>query len=355
MEQNHDIFISYTFEDYYRDEDSREIIPDNIVQKVESILEDSNYKFWIDRRIGHGEDWKAKIFNAIEQSKVFLLILTENTKNSSYVSEEVLRAVDLNKHIIPIITNKKEIKIPNGIDKLINGYQQAFYCDKDFKTKLTESIQTYLDRDNKIKELEESLKKKEGELNKIDEEIGKYRVFIERLQEEIKVKRAQKEQKEYEVSVREESIKLLSSKVDETELIKEDLKKKIEDLTKSLTEKLYRNQKQKTDTELTELIEENKEIPSEEMPSTSTEDIVINPDTPKSVAVYEENKVAGSEVIAQGENSVSEYSGSKVDQESEPSAMAENKVELSNLDSKEVQKLLMKFFQEKFFQEMKKQ
>ena len=96
----HEVFISYS----HKDEKIREAV----CQKLEA----EGIKCWYaPRNIQPGEEWADSITNALKQSKVMILIFTDNSNNSNQVLREVGLAVDFKEAIIPF---KCDNTIPSG-------------------------------------------------------------------------------------------------------------------------------------------------------------------------------------------------------------------------------------------------
>lgn len=88
---SHDVFISYSSLD--------KEIADTICDSLEKM----NIKCWYaPRNIEPGSEWAESIVKAIENSKILVLIFTENSNNSKQVLREVTCAVDNGISIVPI-------------------------------------------------------------------------------------------------------------------------------------------------------------------------------------------------------------------------------------------------------------
>ena len=100
MENSKPIFISY----------SR--IDKNIVFPfVKRIEQELSTTCWIDYEgIESGSQFEEVIVNAIEESKVVLFMLSDNSINSKWTKREVLYAEDEGKRIVPIIVDYKGLR-----------------------------------------------------------------------------------------------------------------------------------------------------------------------------------------------------------------------------------------------------
>ncbi|MDP4093861.1 MAG: TIR domain-containing protein [Bacillota bacterium] len=86
----HDVFISYSSNDR------------NVANTICSVLESRKVRCWIaSRDITPGREWGESIIEAIEQSKIMVLIFSSAANKSQQVLREVERAVNKNVIIIP--------------------------------------------------------------------------------------------------------------------------------------------------------------------------------------------------------------------------------------------------------------
>jgi hypothetical protein len=90
---SHDVFISYP--------SANKALADAICHHLES----RGIRCWIaPRDILPGENYAKALYDAIDTSKVFLLVFSENTNNSPHIMSEVQRAFNQNRVIIPFRT-----------------------------------------------------------------------------------------------------------------------------------------------------------------------------------------------------------------------------------------------------------
>lgn len=75
-----DVFISYSSED--------KIIAD----EIQNLLQKEGFRVWKDNRLKPGDYFASEIFRAIRNSKVFLLLLSDNAIKSNFVKEELSHA-----------------------------------------------------------------------------------------------------------------------------------------------------------------------------------------------------------------------------------------------------------------------
>lgn len=154
MENSKPIFISY----------SR--IDKNIVFPfVKRIEQELSTTCWIDYEgIESGSQFEEVIVNAIEESKVVLFMLSDNSINSKWTKREVLYAEDEGKRIVPIIVDDKglrkwfkfhfgnvdyiDIKDEGQCDKLLNNLASWIGVERMSKKNL--QTQTSSDVEPKI-------------------------------------------------------------------------------------------------------------------------------------------------------------------------------------------------------------
>lgn len=108
------VFISYSTKDF------------KTVKKFQSILEGTpDLKVFVaEDSVKVGERLTKKIQNAIENSHLFLLLWSKNSKESEWVSQEIGIAKQANKDILPILLDKN-LKSPGFIGdlKYISGHK----------------------------------------------------------------------------------------------------------------------------------------------------------------------------------------------------------------------------------------
>ena len=94
----HQVFISYATEKG----DSMESKDRQVADKVCIALESEGIQCWIaPRNIMPGDDWLNSIIDAVEKSKVLILIFSSNANHSQWVNDEIKLALDKNIKIIP--------------------------------------------------------------------------------------------------------------------------------------------------------------------------------------------------------------------------------------------------------------
>ncbi len=87
----HDVFVSYSVKD--------KAVADAIVARLEA----DSIRCWVaPRDVVPGADWGESIINAIESSRIMVLIFTASANASPQIKREVERAVDKGVYTIPI-------------------------------------------------------------------------------------------------------------------------------------------------------------------------------------------------------------------------------------------------------------
>ena len=101
MNQQYDVFISYSRKDYV--DEQKNVIPGNEVSRIKEALSEAGITYWFDEEgIYSGQNFVEKIVTNIEKSKIFLFLSTANANKSPWTCKEIASADELNKHIIPV-------------------------------------------------------------------------------------------------------------------------------------------------------------------------------------------------------------------------------------------------------------
>lgn len=130
-----DIFISYAKED--------KLVARKLIQKLES----QNYSCFIyPRDITNSSDKKSEINKAVEESNLFLLVLSDAAEKSNSINEELKFAVENEKNVIPIVTGKTSNSL--GMNYLLNSLEWVDIYNDGFDSAyevLVEIIEEFLD------------------------------------------------------------------------------------------------------------------------------------------------------------------------------------------------------------------
>ena len=130
------VFISYAHEDR------------SVIDPIQSRLDAAGYAVWIDREsITGGELWRTRIVEAIENSNVFLLMLSPNSVKSKYVLQELNIADGERKPILPVVIAK--VEIPKTMKLQLAGLQLVIFSGDDLDNMdiLYKSINQLVDPD----------------------------------------------------------------------------------------------------------------------------------------------------------------------------------------------------------------
>jgi len=135
-----DIFISYSSKD------------EKIANEIVDFFTDAGYKCWIScsyDNINCGDNYLAKIVDAIRSSRVFVLLLSKNSAESPQVHHEVAMANDnavYGLSIVPIVLDDsfKQNYYNKNIDYVLAG-NQAISWNENSKKHLVEKISELLD------------------------------------------------------------------------------------------------------------------------------------------------------------------------------------------------------------------
>src|SRR5215469_6776157 len=71
-------------------------------QRLHELLRAEGVEPWYDALVGAGQDWRIATARALEDSKIFVLLFSENAAQSSDIAKELAAAVLEKKLIIPI-------------------------------------------------------------------------------------------------------------------------------------------------------------------------------------------------------------------------------------------------------------
>ena len=160
--EKYDVFISYSRKDYV--DENNIIIPGNVVSKVKDILDKMKVKYWFDvDGIYCGDEFAPLIARAIKNSKIFLFISSHNSNASDWTSNEIAVAHAYKKKIIPF-------RIDNSVynESIIIYIAKLEYIDYTKNhalamTRMSDSIEKYLNQIAKQEKLAEEEKQKEEE------------------------------------------------------------------------------------------------------------------------------------------------------------------------------------------------
>ena len=156
--KGHRVFISYSNEKSDKTGFDRQV-----ADMICSALESENISCWIDHRdIMPGEKWVNAMFNAVEKSKVMVLVFSANANKSQWVEDEITYALDEKIRIIPFrienVTPRGALRVLRVRTQWIDAQQPPL---QDDLKRLVTAVRTFLEKD----------KEKEKEIATIDIEI----------------------------------------------------------------------------------------------------------------------------------------------------------------------------------------
>lgn len=151
------IFISYARKD------QKEVYP------IVDMLERNGFKCWIDKNgIESGDQFKRVIISAINESDVFLYMLSDNAVNSEWVRKEYGHAKRKEKRIIPIF-----LKGASGNDEIMFDWDEIDHVDiskEGWNEKLVRDLNRIVERNNQS---ENSHTAEDNYENRIDANVNK--------------------------------------------------------------------------------------------------------------------------------------------------------------------------------------
>ena len=138
---SHDVFVSYSSKD--------KAAADGVV----STLEQNGVRCWYaPRDIKPSDDWGKAIVNAIQESRIFLMVFTEHANQSQHVLDELLYAIDVGAVILPFRIENLE---PDGAMRLhlssrhwLDAYDPSWEAHlKNLVKNISGILETTLDED----------------------------------------------------------------------------------------------------------------------------------------------------------------------------------------------------------------
>jgi hypothetical protein len=126
-----DVFISYAREDA------------DFVQKLQAALQTAHFETWIDTtRIKPTAEWKLEIFAAIRKAATFVFVVTPDSLKSSICLEEIDKALEYKKRIVPVIAKQGAEISHSGLARF-----QSFTFDSDNFPESFHSLLSAISRD----------------------------------------------------------------------------------------------------------------------------------------------------------------------------------------------------------------
>ena len=129
----HDVFVSYSVKD--------KVVADAIVARLEA----DSIRCWVaPRDVVPGADWGESIINAIESSRIMVLVFTTSANASPQIKREVERAVDKGVYTIPIrienIEPTKSLEYFISTSQWMDAFPPPMEPHLDFMAKTVKAI-----------------------------------------------------------------------------------------------------------------------------------------------------------------------------------------------------------------------
>jgi len=122
-----DVFISYS----HMDKITADLMCDT--------LEENGIKCWVaHRNMLPGSEWPGRIIQAIESSKIMVLVFSNHSNISNQVIREVERAVSKNVIIIPF--KIVDVKMSQSLEYLVSASHWLNACDQPLEKKMIELV-----------------------------------------------------------------------------------------------------------------------------------------------------------------------------------------------------------------------
>lgn len=191
----YDIFISYSRADY-KNPETGELLPNSPVSLVKELLDELGVRYWIDEKgIYSGSQFMNEIAEAIDQSRIFLFISTENSNKSQWVERELAFAVEQKKFILPI---KAVDKYPPKISIWLAGhdYIDHYKQPKQTVARLKKALTRRLEEMRTREELEAALKRLSFEIAEQQKVVTESEEEMQRLEIRLKELKSRKEKAE---------------------------------------------------------------------------------------------------------------------------------------------------------------
>jgi hypothetical protein len=124
------IFISHSSKDH------------EAAQQICNVIESNGLKCWIaPRDVRSGEQWDVEILNGIEDTPVFILLLSKNSNISEHVKRELTHAANSKSAIFPVRI-EENIKPSKGLQFYLDILHWTDVWQKPIESKMVELIST---------------------------------------------------------------------------------------------------------------------------------------------------------------------------------------------------------------------
>lgn len=171
----YDVFISYSHDDYVRDD---KVIPGNPITAIQEMFNQNGISYWFDKDgIFSGKEFVREISCAIVASKMLVFISSENSNASEYTCGEILKAKKAKKLIIPFLIN--ECDYNPKFEILLLPLNHIDYV-KQPNSAIPELLRTVKKEKERIEKIEadlDKLKRIESAKNEIRENTKEYQAL----------------------------------------------------------------------------------------------------------------------------------------------------------------------------------
>ena len=202
-------FISYARADYQKGKEG-------LVSQVKKQLEEygeERLKVWFDESsIESSKDFVESIAKAIDESHIFVVVLTENSCNSDWVFRELCYAVDKRMPIVPIKAIEEfpqKIKLILGATEHIDHFATPSVTLQRFKSTVDSLLGQLELEDSRNAEIIR-LRKERDALESI---IKNYEEYLVKLKAEVDEKTVSLKALEWELTMRVKTVELITNEV----------------------------------------------------------------------------------------------------------------------------------------------
>ena len=202
-------FISYARADYQKGKEG-------LVSQVKKQLEEygeERLKVWFDESsIESSKDFVESIAKAIDESHIFVVVLTENSCNSDWVFRELCYAVDKRMPIVPIKAIEEfpqKIKLILGATEHIDHFATPSVTLQRFKSTVDSLLGQLELEDSRNAEIIR-LRKERDALESI---IKNYEEYLVKLKAEVDEKTLSLKALEWELTMRVKTVELITNEV----------------------------------------------------------------------------------------------------------------------------------------------
>lgn len=202
-------FISYARADYQKGKEG-------LVSQVKKQLEEygeERLKVWFDESsIESSKDFVESIAKAIDESHIFVVVLTENSCNSDWVFRELCYAVDKRMPIVPIKAIEEfpqKIKLILGATEHIDHFATPSVTLQRFKSTVDSLLGQLEQEDSRNAEILRLQKERDA----LESIIKNYEEYLVKLKAEVDEKTLSLKALEWELTMRVKTVELITNEV----------------------------------------------------------------------------------------------------------------------------------------------